>query len=146
MTTDIIDRIDAMSATLDSCLHRSAPTSTTCGAPLSQDSPVHRADITPAGRPTSRGYTYRVTDRDTGQEWIAATREPLLALARLLHGLGADDREVIEIYRPGTASFAMRSTIGFARTRSVLETATSGPRFAVWRPMPDSWRPAEAAE
>ena len=72
----------------------------------------------------------RVTDRETGQEWIAATREPFFATARLLASLGASDGDRLEMYRPGKASPDMLGTIGRAKGLTVVENERLGPKIS----------------
>ena len=76
----------------------------------------------------------RVVDRETGQEWIAATREPFFATARLLASLGASDDDRLEMYRPGKASPDMLGTVGHAKGLTVVEGERQGPRVGKWRP------------
>ena len=75
----------------------------------------------------------RVIDRETRQEWIAATREPFFAAARLLSSLGATDSDRLEMYRPGKDTPDMVGTIGGAKALTVVEGERQGPRLGKFR-------------
>lgn len=85
-------------------------------------------------QPLDRYGRYRVTDRDTGREWIAATRIPTCAAARVLQNLGAAPNDRLEMYREGRERPDLFGPIGWFAARTVVENERTGPVFAKYRP------------
>jgi hypothetical protein len=91
---------------------------------------THQIEITPTPKTPGR---YRVTDRETGQEWIASTATPFFSAARVLASLEANDKDRLEMYRPGKEAPDMVGTVGSAKGLTVLEGDRQGPRLGKFR-------------
>ncbi len=91
---------------------------------------THQIEITPTPKTPGR---YRVTDRETGQEWIASTATPFFSAARTLASIGARDEDRLEMYRPGKEAPDMVGTIGRAKGLTVMEGDRQGPRVGKFK-------------
>lgn len=89
------------------------------------DTTTHRIVI----HPIDRTGSYRVTDRDTGQEWLAKTKTPACAAARVLADCGASANDRLEMFREGRDTPDLTGSIGFFAGRSVSEGERHGPKF-----------------
>lgn len=83
--------------------------------------------------PLDRYGTYRVTDRETGQDWVARTRTPACAAARVLKDLGAAPSDRLEMFRDGRDRPDLAGPIGWFAEHAVIETARQGPTYAKYR-------------
>jgi hypothetical protein len=87
-------------------------------------------------------YTLSVIVRSVGQGRFSAllqdrllcqSRTPLLSAARVLQAEGIPDDMLLEMVHEGSATVALRATLGVAAGLRVSETG-SMPRFVPWRP------------
>lgn len=100
--------------------------------PTTTATTAHRIVI----HPLDRYGSYRVTDRETGREWIAKTRCPACATARVLRGLGAAPYDHLEMFREGRDRPDLTGSIGWFAARTVSEGDRHGPTFVAYREFP----------
>ena len=93
---------------------------------------VHRIVI----HPLDRYGSYRVTDRETAQEWIAKTRFPACAAARVLRDCGANPSDRLEMFREGRDRPDLAGSLGWFADRTVSEGDRHGPTFRPFREFP----------
>lgn len=74
-----------------------------------------------------------MTDRGTGQEWIASTYTPFYSAARVLVSVGAHDEDRLEMYRLGKEAPDMVGSVGHAKGLTVLEGDRQSPRLGTFR-------------
>ena len=66
-----------------------------------------------------------------GDRTVCVSSKPFLDAARVLLAEGGDPGTVLQMRHQGSATIALRSTVGAAAKLTIDE---AGPRFAVWRP------------
>lgn len=88
--------------------------------------------------PIDRIGSYRVTDRETGQEWVARARVPACSVARVLLDLGASPSDRLEVFREGRDQPCSTGSLGWYADRTVRETPRQGPTFAKYQPFDGS--------
>lgn len=91
---------------------------------------VHRAVI----HPIDRIGSYRVTDRETGQERVARARVPACSVARVLLDLGASPTDRLEVFRKGGDLPCLTGSVGWYADMMVKETSLHGPILVKYRP------------
>lgn len=88
--------------------------------------------------PIDRIGSYRVTDRETGQEWVGRARVPACSVARVLLNLGASPSDRLEVFREGRDQPCSTGSLGWYADRTVRETPRQGPNFAKYQPFDGS--------
>ena len=71
-----------------------------------------------------------------GQRLLCQSKTPFFTAARILQAEGLPDNAPMSMTHEGSATVAMRSTIGEAARWIVVETDTQGPKLKRYRPMP----------
>lgn len=95
---------------------------------------VHRIDLTSARRRNANGVSigHDKAFMSYRGELIGGSRQPLFAAARYLLARSlAEPSDLIQTFRNGVP--CMAATVGRAADRSVLETASAGPRIVKFR-------------
>jgi hypothetical protein len=86
--------------------------------------------------PSTRPGKVLATSSDGGKSYTATQ---LLTGARYWLKTGADPASTITtIWSSGSEAWSLRSTIGYAASKTVRENDDEGPRFVDWTPYPSA--------